>query len=252
MNTASRFIGATIIAGLMTLIAAGCDNRSSFDPNKPQPSFSADISVVKEYLRRQSNAEITFLRDGDPMPDGVVRLNDLVIPQGNGGRYSLTGSLTNILRGNNTVTFINDDDNYTRTIAIDMPDSFVITEINPNPFSGGQDVAVQWIEPTNATKVLLVVKAQDYPDNGTIPFMTVLNADETLFYVPDTTFMDSNYFLVPDSYYIYLAAFNQGFGEYDGIPFPLPPGLPQRRILDPVGFARYGTIAPIDSVIVLP
>jgi hypothetical protein len=79
-----------------------------------------------------------------------------------------------------------------------------------------------------------------------------LDDEFTVQTVPYTAFLDQSGFTVRDIYYVYLAAFNQGFGEYEGLEFPLPMNLPKRRIFNPAGLATYGTIAPVDSILVLP
>jgi hypothetical protein len=220
------------------------------DP-KPQPTFSADITVVKEFVLRESIVEITFSRDGAPVPRGVVQLNNMDVP-GTGARYAINTTLDKIFRGQNTITFISPDDDYEETVAIGMPDSFGVRNINPRDNSGVVDVIIEWTRPDFASLVLLIVVARDYPINNTNPYMVILNSDITVHTVPYTAFEASSGLPVDDIYYVYLVAFNQGFGEYDGMQSPLPEGLPQRRLSNPAGFARYGVVAPYDSILVLP
>jgi hypothetical protein len=241
-----------LAAGASVLVLAGCDRRGSVNRFKPEPTFTTDITVVRDFVERVSRAEITFFRDGEPIENGAVRLNNMTLSDDGEGAYFITAVPQGIPGGANTITFESSDDEYTKTISLDMPDSFGVTTVNPRDNSGLVDVTVEWSRPGDASLVLLVVVAREYPFNGTSPFIVVQNADANIAIVPDTTFEDSDGLPVDDTYYIYLAAFNEGFGEYEGIPFPLPPGLPQRRILDPSGFARYGTVAPVDSIVVRP
>jgi len=242
-----------IFSCLALILGPGCDNRTSVNRSKPEPTFTADITVVKDNIRQVDLADITFYRDGEVMADGVVLLNDIIIPDDNeDGRYTQSTALGILQSGLNSITFSNPDDEYSEIVTIDMPGAFEITNINPRHNSGVVDVALEWSQPDNATMIILAVVAREYPFNGTAPHVIVLDADVVTHIVPDTTFEDGSGFPVNDIYYVYLVAFNQGFGEYSGIPFPLPQGLPARRIFDPDGLARYGAVAPYDSILVLP
>ncbi|OGC96479.1 MAG: hypothetical protein A2W25_14930 [candidate division Zixibacteria bacterium RBG_16_53_22] len=248
----SRYPAMAIVTGTAILCLAVCDNRSFVAEPNPEPAFSGDINVVRDYSQRKTIAEFSFFRDGDTIPDGVVRLNDLAHTESIHGVYSLEAPLQAVFGGLNTVEFASLRDNYSSSIAIHMPDSFGVRFINPRDNSGINNVSVQWSQPDFATRVLLVVVARNYPANGSIPYITVLDADVTTHIIPYTAFEDQTGFAIRDTYYLYLAAFNQGFGGYTGLNFPLPPNLPKRRISNPAGFATYGTVAPVDSVLVLP
>ncbi len=241
-----------ICAGAWFLLPAACDdNNSAIGPN-PQPSFSGDINVVRDYNVRRTIAEFSFFRNNDPIEHGVVRLNDTSLTVNDAGVYALEAPLRAVFDGLNTVEFISPRDNYDRTIAIHMPDSFGVANINPRDNRGVTDATVQWTRPGNATKVLLVIVARNYPANGSLPYMVILEDEVTTHIVPYTAFQDQTGFDIRDVYYVYLAAFNQGFGSYEGIEFPLPLILPRQRISNPSGFATYGTVAPVDSILVLP
>ena len=112
---------------------------------------------------------------------------------------------------------------------------------------------LQWSAATRATQYIIAVVAKHYPANNSVPLSVLLGSENTLYTIPYTTFEDPNSLnTIYDTYYVYVVAFNQGFGAYSGMPlFPLPPGVPQRTVSDPSGQLKYGTLAPLDSVIVL-
>jgi hypothetical protein len=247
----NRYLYVILVPAIFALWFSGCDTRPSISP-QAQHAFSGDINVVRDYSARRTIAQFSFYRDGDSLANAEVHLNDISLTENVGGIYYLEAPLTAVFDGLNTVEFVNLRDNYNSSIAIHMPDSFGVAVINPRHNSGVADVFVQWSQPEYAATVLLVVIARNYPSNGSIPYMALLEADVTNRTIPYTTFEDSIGFAIRDIYYVYLAAFNQGFGEYDGIQFPLPENLPKRRISNPSGYATYGTIAPVDSIMVLP
>jgi hypothetical protein len=131
-----------------------------------------------------------------------------------------------------------------------MPDSFAVTTVNPRYNSSADYVTIEWSGADGATGYILAVASEGYYEDGTIPLRMILPANSTVFVVPDTTFEDFYGDPVYAVYYIYLIAFNEGFGPYPGIRFPVPEGLPQRQISDPSGTMQYGTVAPLDSIIV--
>jgi len=252
MVSKSRHLGMAIVIGIAILWLSSCDNRSFVAEPNPQPTFSGDINVVRDFNQRKTIAEFSFFRDGDTIPDGVVRLNNFSLTESIHGVYAIEAPLQSVFNGLNTVEFASLRDNYSSSIAIHMPDSFAVMFINPRDNTGINNVTVQWAQPDFATRILLVVVARNYPANGSIPYMTVLDADVTTHIIPYTVFEDQTGFAIRDTYYVYLVAYNQGFGEYPGLEFPLPPNLPKRRISNPSGLATYGTVAPLDSILVLP
>lgn len=239
-------------AAATAILAAGCDDRSASPPSDTQPSFSGDINIVRDFERREVIARFTFYRDGDTIPHGVVRLNDTSLTAQAGGVYALRAPLEAVFDGLNLIEFTSPRDNYDRTLSIRLPDSFAVANISPRDNRGVNDVTVEWSRPTEATKVILVVVARNYPQNGSLPYMAILDDEVTNHVVPYTIFEDEFGSVIRDVYYVRLAAFNQGFGSYEDIEFPLPLGLPRQRLTNPSGFATYGTVAPADSILVLP
>ncbi len=131
-----------------------------------------------------------------------------------------------------------------------MPDSFAVTTVNPRYNTNADDVTVRWSGSSGATDYIFAVATNNYYADGTVPLRMIIPASNTVFVVPDTTF--ENFAGEPGYavYYIYLIAFNEGFGPYSGIRFPVPDELPRLSISDASGFLQYGTVAPLDSIIV--
>lgn len=218
--------------------------------SRPEISFSVDMVVVKDLSQRRSVAEAEFRRNGSLFDDAVITVRgSALISEGSGSYFSQSPSL-NLSTGVNQLAFISEDDSYHETVAVVLPDSFGTTNVFPRDNHDAQEVLVNWSHSNGVARYLLVVVSRNYPADNTTPFMAVYGSTVNSAIVPDTTFEDSDGFIVNGIYPIYIVAFNQGFGEYDGIPFPLPLGLPQQRISEPSGYLRYGTVAPLDSIIV--
>jgi hypothetical protein len=207
---------------------------------------------VRDYSQGKDIAEARFLRDGQAAPEATISVSGDNIPALGSGNYLADGPGFWLLSRANQVSFANHDDAYFETVVIDIPDSFGVTAINPRDNQGVIDVQVAWSRPAGASRIALTVISRGYPDDNTAPLITLFSSDVTSYIVPDTTFEDPSGFAVPGVYYVFLAAFNQGFGEFRGQRFPLPANLPQRVVSDPAGNFRYGTVAPADSIIILP
>jgi hypothetical protein len=233
------------------MIFASCDRRGSVDTRSRElPSFSVEFTAVADYVSGNKLVEVYFERDDLPFSEAVITVDEQQIPSAGGGLYSIQ-SPTFVLDGGITqIRFESGEDDYTKSVTITMPDSFAVTTVNPWYNYGADPVFVEWSPSDGATGYLLAVATEDYYSDGTIPFTTILPSGGIFFTVPDTTFEDFAGDIVSGVYYIYVIAFNRGFGSYNGIQFPPPEGLPDHRISDPSGILHYGTVAPLDSIVV--
>jgi hypothetical protein len=248
-----RIARISIILGILTLpfLNISCDTRGAVGSRtRDVPSFSVDMTVVKDYSNGSNIVEIYFDRDGVQFSDAVITVGGWAVPSMGGGLYFVDSPTFPISIGLNEVTFESPDDGYTKSVTFRMPDSFAVTTVNPRYNFNADDVTVRWSESSGATDYIFAVATENYYEDGTIPLRRILPGGTTQFLVPDTTFEDFAGDPVYAVYYIYLIAFNEGFGPYSGIKFPLPEGLPRRTISDPFGFLQYGTVAPLDSIIV--
>jgi hypothetical protein len=236
---------------LAILITLSCDSRNSITRSKSTASFSVDMTVVRDFSQGKDIAQARLLRNNSPFSDGrIVVGRDTLESTGNGNYFSRV-SIHTLFNRSNQITFSSDSDSYLQSSTIDLPDSFAITSVNPRINSDVIPVDLQWSHSNGATKYLLVVVSKNYPADNSSPFMIVLGSDIGNYTVPDTTFEDLTGLPISGIYYIYMAAFNQGFGQFNDMHFPLPAGLPRRTISNPIGYLRYGTVAPVDSTIVL-
>jgi hypothetical protein len=247
-NVSSFNILAAGIA--LTLLLTTCDNRGNPAKPKDEASFSANVTIIRDLSQRKNLAQVSFFRNNQSCSTAVVKINGTSIPSTGNGAYFGESPLFSLNTGGNQIAFSNTPDSYSQEFGFDLPDSFGVTGVNPRFNPGAQDVQLGWSNSSFATKYLLVVVSQEYPGDNTSPLMLILNSSVHNFVIPDTTFENDSGSIVPGTYYIYLAAFNQGFGEYRDIKFPLPQGLPRRIINNPSGFLRYGTVARADSIIV--
>lgn len=241
------------ILGVLTLpfLIISCDTRGSVaSRSRDVPSFSVDMIVVKDYSTGSNIVEIYFNRDGVPFSDAVITMGGWAVPSMGGGLYFVDSPTFPVSAGLNEVTFESPDDGYMKSVTFEMPDSFAVTTVNPRYNFNADDVIVRWSESSGATNYIFAVATENYYEDGTIPLRRILPSGTTQFQVPDTTFEDFAGDPIYAVYYIYLIAFNEGFGPYSGIRFPVPEGLPRRTISDPSGFLQYGTVAPLDSIIV--
>ncbi len=227
-----------------------CDNRNPITRSRSQASFAAEITVVKDFSQRRDLSEIQFRRNGQAFSDAKISIGeDTLNSSGSGVYYAQTPNL--LLRiPTNTITFSVPADVYLKTVSFDLPDSFGVTSVNPRYNQNGSSVTLQWSHPNRTTGFIMSVVSANYPADGTSPLTRALSSTATSFVIPDTTFETSTGNLVAGIYYIYVVAYNGGFGPYSGISFPLPSGLPARSISEPTGHIRVGTVAPVDSVII--
>lgn len=239
---------------LIVLAFSRCDNRASpTGPTRPAPAFSVDLNVIKDRSQGKDIADITFNRNGVPFTNAVIKINNIVIPSTGNGHYFTDSPGFNLPVGTLTVSFSSVADSYLKNVTINIPDTFRITTVDPRALINGlSDVRLQWSGASRATQYIVAVVARNYPANNSVPLSVLLGAENTVYTIPYTTFQDPNSLnTIDDTYYIYVVAFNQGFGAYSGMPlFLLPPGVPQRTISDPSGKLKYGTLAPLDSIIV--
>lgn len=239
---------------LIVFAFSRCDNRASpTGLTRPAPAFSVDLNVVKDLSQGKNIADITFNRNGVPFTNAIIKINDIVIPSTGNGHYFTDSPGFNLPTGTVTISFSSVGDSYLKSLTINIPDTFRITNVSPPALNNGlSDVLLQWSAATRATQYIIAVVARNYPTNNSVPPSVLLGAENTVYTIPYTTFEDPNSLnAIDDTYYIYVVAFNQGFGAYSGMPlFLLPPGVPQRTISNPSGKLKYGTLAPLDSVIV--
>jgi hypothetical protein len=245
-------VGIIIIVSAAIAIGFACDNRNSVNHSQTQASFTVDMTVIRDYSMRRNQAQISLKRNNVAYDDADIKIGSTMIPSVGSGQYHEESPLLNLVSGGNQITFTSTNDSYNKIISFDLPDSFGITTVVPRVNQGGVDVQVGWSASAHATKYILVVVGKSWPATNTEPLKLLLASGGNSYVVPDTTFENPAGFSIPDVYYVYLVAYNQGFGEYDGLRFPLPQGLADRRLTDPAGYIRYGTIAPVDSIIILP
>lgn len=241
-----------ILAALaLPLLILSCDTRGSVvSRSRETASFSVDMTVVKGHSGGTNIVEINFDRDGVPFSDASITLEGRAIPSIGGGLYFIDSPIFLISSGLNQITFASADDDYSKSVPILMPDSFAVTTVSPRYNSNADAVTVRWSASGGATGYILAVATDNYFEDDTIPLRRILPGSNTTFVIPDTTFEDFYGDIIYGVYYIYLIAFNEGFGPYSGIRFPVPEGLPRRAISDPSGFLQYGTAAPLDSIMV--
>jgi hypothetical protein len=233
----------------MTFFVA-CDTRNPINRSKPAATFQMELTAVKDLSRSLDLVEIQFRRSSQPYSDGLIIVNQDTLRSAGSGIYSAQSPLVNLFAGSNSITFESPTDVYSQTIAIEVPDAFRITAVNPQYNQSATAVDIQWSRPNRTSGFILAVISDGYPGDGTSPLSLLLASDLTAFTIPDTTFETSTADVQPGIYRIYLVAYNGGFGPYPGMPFSLPPGIPTRAITEPSGHLRVGTVAPVDSIIV--
>ncbi len=235
-----------VIAGVLL----SCDRRTAINRTRDPISFGADVTVIKDYSTGMNLADISFTRENAAFSDGIITVGDTEIPNVGGSLYFLQSSLFSLSTGLNEITFESPDDQYLQAISFDLPDSFGVTDITPQINYNADNVFVQWSSSGSATRYILAVATFNYGADGTEPFRKLLAEQDSSYVIPDTTFENASGDIVPGTYYIYLIAFNRGFGPYFDIQFPVPEGLSPRAISDPNGSFIYGTVAPLDSIMV--
>ncbi len=207
--------------------------------------------MIKDYSSRINRADIEFFREGVPFSEAVIKVDDIVIPNVGGGIYfdTLFGPLNT---GIVYITFESDEDFYSDTLILNLPDSFRVLNVIPPEMSISQDVFIDWSGSDGATGYILGVTTLESPEDGTVPFSVLLDGDVRFYTIPAETFEDEIGDEILGTYYIYLIAYNRGFLPYVGLKFPLPEGVPVRPLAQPSGTAGYGTIAPRATVRVVP
>jgi hypothetical protein len=232
----------------LAIIFSGCDRRANpTGRTRPTASFGVDLTIIKDYSTRINQADIIFKRENVLFSDAIIKVAEITIPAVDSGHYFLQGLI--LPRSATTVSFSSADDNYFKSISITLPDSFGIVGVNPPTSYGSNFVDVEWSEPSNgANHYIMSVVAEHYPDNGSVPYSALLG-NVTTDTIPPEVFENPNSFnTIPDKYFIYVVAYNQGFGDFQGRQFPLPAGVTGQTNSEPAGILKYGTIAPVDSV----
>ena len=234
-------------------LLAGCDRRSSLNRTRNEISFSTDLSLIKDYSTRRNRADIDFFREGNAFSDAIIRVNGITIQNAGGSIYFDT-LFAPLNTGLATITFESPDDDYLDSLIFDMPDSFGVTLVSPPEINDAQEVYIEWSGADGATAYILGISTEGAPFDGSTPFSKVFSGTARSYTLQevDSVFVDGAGYEVFGTYYIYLIAFNNGFKPYVGLKFPLPDDVPVRPLAGPSGTAGYGTIAPIDSIRVIP
>lgn len=246
----------TTILMLMCALAliGGCDRRDSVSRSRTTPSFSVDLTIVRDLSTGFNSVDISFKREGEPFSDAIIRIGNDTIPNAGGEYYYINAPQFNLPSGAREIFFESPDDNYLESVFINIPGDFEIEEVSPRYNNNATEVYIAWSQASGATNYLLVVATENYAFDGTSPYFAIISVQDRSKRVPETTFEDSIGSIVDAVYYIYVIAFNVGFGQFirEGRTIPMPDNLPERSISDPSGLLRYGTVAPIDSIIVVP
>ena len=245
-----RILKTVVLTVAAITLFAGCDRRNQLTPPASTATFSVEMTAVKDYSQGNDIAQLQFKRDGVPFSEAVITIGGDTLQSSGNGIYFAQSPQLRMISQTNTISFSVATDVYTSALTFDLPDSFGITSVNPifNPNAG--NVQVQWTRPGHTSWFIVSVIGRHYPANNSTPYSVLLSSSVNAFQIPFTAFQDPNGFKVPDTYLIYITAFNLGFGPYPGMPFTLPTGLVSRNVSDPLGHLRYGTVAPFDSVIV--
>jgi hypothetical protein len=246
----SKIVLKTLFAAfLMICIFGGCDSHKAVDAT-PKVTFSAEMTILKDLSQGLDIARIDFWRDGDRFDNATIKIGADTVKLYGAGIYFGQTPLLHLLSQNNSISFACTSDAYSKNLTITMPDNFAITNVYPQYNQGVNPVQVDWSNSSRATGFVLTVIARNYGHNGTTPLTTKLASNIHSVQIPFTAFETSSGMAVADIYYIYVVAYNGGFGPYPGMNFPLPSDLPTEAISNPSGHLRVGVVAPVDSVIV--
>ncbi|MEE9554431.1 MAG: hypothetical protein V3W18_09060 [candidate division Zixibacteria bacterium] len=236
---------------ILLMIAYSCDRRGSLEPRvRDLPSFAVEMTLIKNLSTGENLVEAYLERDGYAFSDAVITVGDTEVPSQGGGLYFVENSEFPLPAGNNFIKFDSPDDAYVQSVTIEIPGDFEITNVSPSYNSNADEVFVEWSASEGTSNYILAVATLNHGIDGTLPLILTLPPTTTSYFVPDTTFENYAGDPVPATYYIYLIAFNEGFGPYPGIRFPVPEDLPEKVISDPIGVLRFGTVAALDSVVV--
>lgn len=235
-------------------LMGSCDRRNSVNRSRTTASFSVDLTIVRDLSTGFNSVDISFKREGEPFSDAIIRIGNDTIPNAGGEYYYINAPQFNLPSGAREIFFESPDDNYSQSVFINIPGDFEIEEVSPRSNNNATEVYIAWSQASGATNYLLVVATENYAFDGTSPYFAIISAQNRSKRVPETTFEDDIGGIVNTVYYIYVIAFNEGFGRFnrEGRDIPMPDNLPERSISDPSGLLRYGTVAPIDSIIVVP
>jgi hypothetical protein len=238
------------IAFLVVGLFWGCDSHKSVVDNTPQVTFSAEMTIVKDFSQGLDMARIDFGRNGEAFNSATIKIGADTVRLYGAGIYFAETPLIHLLSQNNTISFACSSDSYMKDLTFIMPGNLAITNVYPRYNQGVNPVQVDWSNSDGASGYVLTVIARNYGHNGTSPLTTKLTSDSHSITIPTTAFETSSGNPVADIYYIYVVAYNGGFGPFPGMKFPLPSNLPAEAISEPNGHIRVGVVAPADSVIV--
>ena len=245
-----KMIRLIFVTFALLILANSCDRRGSLESrHRNTPSFTIDMILIRNLSTGKNQVDAYLERDGAAFSDAVITVGDVNVPVMGGGLYFVESASFPLPSGLNIIKFESTEDEYLATTSIQIPADFGLTNVNPRYNSGADNVFLEWSASGGATNYVLAVATLNV-DDGTTPLRLILPSSTSQYVVPDTTFENFAGDPVPSIYYIYLIAYNEGFGPYSGIKFQVPEGLPEKTIIDPAGTLRFGTVAALDSITV--
>lgn len=236
-----------LILFLLIIFFFSCGGEVIVRPPPGEHVFTVNGVVVKDMNSGKDIAYFAVLRSGDPFEGAVVKVNsDTLDNQGN-GNYYLDGFPLFDYGQTVLINISSAADDFNLSTSRQMPGSFEITGINPDPVraSVAEDVKLYGTASVGAKGYFTSVIRPDGSDGytGLIPLGEISQGAE----IPRSTFGEGGAF-IEGTYQVYAVAYDGGFVYYPGMEFNLPAGLPSGNLSGANGTVGAGVVAASASM----
>ncbi|MGB7061256.1 MAG: hypothetical protein WBF13_02740 [Candidatus Zixiibacteriota bacterium] len=237
-----------LILFLLIIFFFSCGGKVTTRPPADEHQFTINGVVVKDMNSGKDIAYFAVLKNGDPFAGALVKVgSDTLEDQGNGNYYLEGFPLFNYGQ-NVSISVSSAADEFNLSISRQMPGSFEITGINPDPVRSvnTEDVKVHCNSSAGASGYLINIIRPDgsngYAGLVSLGDMTVIGAS-----IPRDAFEVGGDF-VEGTYQVYAVAYDGGFVYYPGMEFYLPAGLPSGNLSGANGTIGAGVVAASASI----
>jgi hypothetical protein len=236
-----------LILFLLIIFFFSCGGEVIVRPPPGEHEFTVNGVVVKDMNSGKDIAYFAVLRNGDPFDGAVVKVNsDTLDNQGN-GNYYLDGFPLFNYGQNVSISISSAADEFSLITSRQIPGSFEITDINPDPVrsSVAEDVKLYGTASVGAKGYFTSVIRPDGGDGytGLISLGEITQGAE----IPRSTFGEGGAFIT-GTYQFYAVAYDGGFVYYPGMEFNLPAGLPSGNLSGASGTIGAGVVAASASI----
>ncbi|MGB2980823.1 MAG: hypothetical protein WBC77_06225 [Candidatus Zixiibacteriota bacterium] len=247
MKCSSVTIKALVLF-LLIIFFFSCGGKVTTRPDDDEHEFTINGVVVKDMNSGKDIAYFSILRDGDPFDGAVVKVGSDTLENEGNGNYFLDGFPLFNYGQNVSINISSAADDFSLSTSRQMPGSFEITSINPDPVRSGntEDVKVHCNSSAGASGYLINIIRPD-GSNGYAGLVSLGDMITIGASIPRDAFEEGGAF-VEGTYQVYVVAYDGSFVYYPGMEFDLPAGLPSGNLSGANGTVGAGVLAASASI----